>query len=83
MMVERSKLERVMGEAGKRATRSNRWLENCDNDDEGASVKNIDDAGQPEEITLGEDFLGKKVKVDLKRKAAEGDFWSRRLRRRG
>ena len=103
MMVERSKLEKVMGEAkGNKATiragqplqnqtsllkrpntRSSRSLENCDKDDEGASIKLIDDAGQPDEICLEEEFLEKKGKVDLKRKAAEGDFLSRRLRRRG
>ena len=105
MMVERSKLERVVGvvepfesqsSLHKRPnTRSSRALENsCEDDEEAekeagkkegvikATIKLIDDPGQPEKITLEEEIL--ENSIDLKRKAAEGgDFQSRRLRRRG
>ena len=88
MMVERSKLERVMGEKGKKPqARVSQPLENqtspLKRPNTRAAIKLIDD--DFEEITLEEEteFGEKKGKVDLKRKAAEGDFLSRRLRRRG
>ena len=99
MMVERSKLERVMGEKSKKTlikqksplkrpnTRASRALEKSCKDDNGAkkaTIKLIDAHGQPEEITLDEEAEFEEVKVDLKRKAAEDDdLVSRRLRRRG
>ena len=86
MMVERSKLERVMG--GKKAeARVIKPLEKqaspLKRPNTRATIKLIDDTA--EEITLEEEitFDEKKGKVDLKRKAAEDDFLSRRLRRRG
>jgi len=99
MMVERSKLERVMGETGNKAsvqplenqtsllkrpnTRSRRALENSGEDEEAAKKKAT--------IMLIDDAGQPEEEieflensVDLKRKAAEGgDFLSRRLRRRG
>ena len=88
MMVERSKLERVMGEKGKKAeARVSQPLEKqtspLKRPNTRATIKLIDDTA--EEITLEEEitFDEKKGKVDLKRKAAEDDFLSRRLRRRG
>jgi len=94
MMVERSKLERVMGKPLENQTsplkrpntRASRALENtgkCDEVANKATIKLIDNAGQPEEITFEEETEFGKMKVDLKRKAEEGDFLSRRLRRRG
>ena len=97
MLVERSKLERVMGERAKNTstnsassnsspvkrpnTRSSRMLENNSK----ATIKLVDDEDQPEEIILdGEPvFEDGKVKVDLKRKAQDGLLPSRRLRSRG
>ena len=94
MLVERSKLERVMGERAKNTssnstsspvkrpnTRSSRMLENNSK----ATIKLVDDEDQPEEIILdGEPVLkDEKVKVDLKRKAQDGLLPSRRLRSRG
>ena len=97
MLVERSKLERVMGEKAKNTstnstssnsspvkrpnTRSSRMLENNSK----ATIKLVDDEDQPEEIILdGEPvFEDGKVKVDLKRKAQDGLLPSRRLRSRG
>ena len=92
MLVERSKLERVMGERAKNTstnsspvkrpnTRSSRMLENNSK----ATIKLVDDEDQPEEIILdGEPvFKDEKVKVDLKRKAQDGLLPSRRLRSRG
>ena len=97
MLVERSKLERVMGERAKNTstnstssnsspvkkpnTRSSRMLENNSK----ATIKLVDDEDQPEEINLdGEPvFEDEKVKVDLKRKAQDGFLPSRRLRSRG
>ena len=97
MLVERSKLERVMGERAKNTstnstssnsspvkrpnTRSSRMLENNSK----ATIKLVDDEDQPEEIILdGEPvFEDEKVKVDLKRKAQDGLLPSRRLRSRG
>ena len=91
MLVERSKLERVMLEKEKRPTtrassplspvkrpntRASRVLENLGANK--ASIKLIKECEQPEEIDLDE-----KVKVDLKRKVVEDDSPSRRLRRRG
>ena len=91
MLVERSKLERVMLEKEKRLTtsasgplspvkrpntRASRVLENLGANK--ASIKLIKECEQPEEIDLDE-----KVKVDLKRKVVEDDSPSRRLRRRG
>ena len=97
MLVERSKLERVMGERAKNTstnstssnsspvkrpnTRSSRMLDNNSK----ATIKLVDDEDQPEEIILdGEPVLkDEKVKVDLKRKAQDGLLPSRRLRSRG
>ena len=97
MLVERSKLERVMGERAKNTstnstssnsspvkrpnTRSSRMLENNSK----ATIKLVDDEDQPEEIILdGEPvFEGEKVKVDLKRKAQDSLLPGRRLRSRG
>jgi len=97
MLVERSKLERVMGERAKNTstnstssnsspvkrpnTRSSRMLENNSK----ATIKLVDDEDQPVEIILdGEPVFGdEKVKVDLKRKAQDGLLPSRRLRSRG
>ena len=97
MLVERSKLERVMGERAKNTntnstssnsspvkrpnTRSSRMLDNNSK----ATIKLVDDEDQPEEIILdGEPvFEGEKVKVDLKRKAQDGLLPTRRLRSRG
>ena len=97
MLVERSKLERVMGERAKNTstnsassnsspvkrpnTRSSRMLDNNSK----ATIKLVDDEDQPEEIILdGEPvFEDEKVKVDLKRKAQDGLLPSRRLRSRG
>ena len=97
MLVERSKLERVMGEKAKNTstnstssnsspvkrpnTRSSRMLDNNSK----ATIKLVDDEDQPEEIILdGEPvFEDGKVKVDLKRKAQDGLLPSRRLRSRG
>ena len=95
MLVERSKLERVMLEKEKRPTtrassplspvkRPNtraaiRVLENANK----ASIKLIKESEQPEEIDLDEETEFEKVKVDLKRKVVEDDSPSRRLRRRG
>ena len=90
MLVERSKLERVMLDKEKRPTtrassplsplkrpntRASRMLENLGANK--ASIKLIKECEQPE-IDLDE-----KVKVDLKRKVVEDDSPSRRLRRRG
>ena len=98
MMVERSKLERVMGRASTKPlekqtsplkrpnTRASRALETTGKDEEAATkatIKLIDSTGQPEEIILEEETGFGEMKVDLKRKAVEGDFLSRRLRRRG
>ena len=99
MMVERSKLERVMGEKSNKPlikqtsplkrpnTRANRALEKSCKDDNGAkkaTIKLIDAPGQPEEITLDEEGEFGEVKRDYKRKAAEDDdLVSRRLRRSG
>ena len=94
MMVERSKLERVMGKPLENQTsplkrpntRASRALENtgkCDEVANKATIKLIDEAGQPEEMISEEEGFGE-MKVDLKRKAVvDGDFLSRRLRRRG
>ena len=97
MLVERSKLERGMGERAKNTstnstssnsspvkrpnTRSSRMLENNSK----ATIKLVDDEDQPEEIILdGEPvFEGEKVKVDLKRKAQDSLLPGRRLRSRG
>ena len=97
MLVERSKLERVMGERAKNTstnstssnsspvkrpnTRSSRMLENNSK----ATIKLVDDEDQPEEIILdGEPvFEVEKVKVDLKRKAQDSLLPGRRLRSRG
>ena len=97
MLVERSKLERVMGERAKNTstnstssnsspvkrpnTRSSRMLENNSK----ATIKLVDDEDQPEEIILdGEPVLkDEKVKVDLKRKAQDSLLPGRRLRSRG
>ena len=94
MLVERSKLERVMGERAKNTsrnstsspvkrpnTRSSRMLDNNSK----ATIKLVDDEDQPEEIILeGEPiFKDEKVKVDLKRKAQGGLLPGRRLRSRG
>ena len=97
MLVERSKLERVMGERAKNTstnsassnsspvkrpnTRSSRMLDNNSK----ATIKLVGDEDQPEEIILdGEPvFEDEKVKVDLKRKAQDGLLPSRRLRSRG
>ena len=97
MLVERSKLERVMGARAKNTstnstssnsspvkrpnTRSSKMLENNSK----TTIKLLDDEDQPEEIILdGEPvFEDEKVKVDLKRKAQDGLLPSRRLRSRG
>ena len=99
MMVERSKLERVMGEKSNKTlikqmsplkrpnTRASRALEKSCKDDNGAkkaTIKLIDAPGQPEEITLDEEAEFGEAKVDSKRKAVvDDDLVSRRLRRRG
>ena len=98
MMVERSKLERVMGRVSTKPlekqtsplkrpnTRASRALETTGKDEEAATkatIKLIDPTGKPEEIALEEETGFGEMKVDLKRKAVEGDFLSRRLRRRG
>ena len=96
MMVERSKLERVMGEKSKKTlikqksplkrpnTRASRALENSCKDDDGADKATIKLIDAPEEITLDEEAEFGEVKRDSKRKAAEDDdLVSRRLRRRG
>ena len=99
MMVERSKLERVMGEKSNKTlikqmsplkrpnTRASRALEKSCKDDDGANkatIKLIEAPGQPEEITFDEEAEFGEVKMDYKRKAAEDDdLVSRRLRRRG
>ena len=95
MMVERSKLERVMGEACKKKplenetiplkrpnTRSSRALEN-EYEATNPNKATIKLTGQAEEITLEGEAVFGEIKVHLKRKSLEGDHLSRRLRRRG
>jgi len=95
MMVERSKLERVMGEACKKKplenetiplkrpnTRSSRALENK-YEATNPNKATIKLTGQAEEITLEGEAVFGEIKIDLKRKSLEGDHLSRRLRRRG
>ena len=97
MLVERSKLERVMSKKEERPTTkegrplspvkrpntraASRVLENLGTNKE--SIKLIKESEQPEEIDLDEETEFEKVKVDLKRKVVEDDSPSRRLRRRG
>ena len=98
MLVERSKLERVMSKKEERPTtkegrhlsphvmRPNTRAASRVLENLGAnkaSIKLIKESEQPEEIDLDEETEFEKVKVDLKRKVVEDDSPSRRLRRRG